>query len=193
MSKEFLIVKEFEKTGNIGRMNRRTFLAASACAAVGLFLPGQVFAAKISRRPLRFYNTHTGEKIVVDYVPGTYGGSVRKALEYFLRDFRTGDMHTLDPQLFDSLCAIQKCCGNHNSFEVISGYRSPKTNEYLRRNSTGVARKSLHMQGRAIDIRATGMPTKKLREIALDLHKGGVGYYPKSNFIHIDTGRNRSW
>jgi uncharacterized protein YcbK (DUF882 family) len=166
---------------------------ASTCAAVGFFLPEPVFAAKITNRPLRFYNTHTGERMVVDYMPGSYSGSVRDALEYFLRDFRTGDMHSLDARLFNSLCAIRDCCDERTSFEIISGYRSPKTNERLRKSSSGVARKSLHMQGRALDIRVTGLPTKKLRDLAYNLHPGGVGYYPKSNFIHIDTGRKRSW
>lgn len=174
-------------------MTRRSFLATSATAAVALLLPSMAFATKSASRPLSFYNTHTGERMVVDYSPGSYGGSVKKALEYFLRDFRTGDKHKLDPRLFDSLCAIQECFGKQASFEVISGYRSPKTNAFLRKVSNGVARKSLHMEGRAIDIRVSGFPASTLRDIALNLHPGGVGYYPKSNFVHIDTGRKRSW
>ncbi|MEE4242735.1 MAG: DUF882 domain-containing protein [Desulfopila sp.] len=174
-------------------MNRRAFLLSSVCAATGLLLPQVVFGGKMKKMPLNFYHTHTGEKMVVHYQPGLYKGSVRRALEYFLRDFRTGEKHPLDPLLFDSLHAIQKCCGKPATFEIISGYRSPKTNEFLRKNSSGVARKSWHMQGRAIDIRVSGLDTAKLRDLALEHHKGGVGFYAKSDFIHLDTGRQRTW
>ncbi|MBM9604085.1 YcbK family protein [Desulfopila inferna] len=175
------------------RLDRRAFLAASAGTAIGLILPKPVFAAKVVSRPLRFYNIHTRERMVVDYTPGSYGGSVRQALEYFLRDFRTGEMHTLDALLFDSLYAIQNNCEVQTSFEVISGYRSPSTNEFLWKTSSGVARNSLHMQGRALDIRVSGLPTKTLRDLALNLHQGGVGFYPSSDFVHLDTGGKRSW
>ncbi len=174
-------------------LSRRAFLLSSVCTAAGLLLPRVVFGAKMTKMPLSFYHTHTGEKMIVHYQPGLYTGSVRRALEYFLRDFRTGEKHPLDPQLFDSLHAIQKCCGKPTPFEVISGYRSPKTNDFLRRKSSGVARKSWHMQGRAVDIRVTGLPTTTLRDLALEQHKGGVGFYAKSDFIHLDTGRQRNW
>lgn len=182
----------FDNTGKSQVMTRRSFLVSSAAAAAVWCLP-DIVSASVAKRPLSFYNTHTGEKMVVHYSHGGYNGSVRKALEYFLRDFRTGERHPLDPHLFDSLCAIQSCCGKQTSFEVISGYRSPETNAYLRKISSGVARKSLHMDGRAIDIRVTDLPTNMLRDIAINLHNGGVGYYPKSNFVHIDTGRKRRW
>ena len=174
-------------------MNRRSFLISSMCAAAGLLLPTGALATIVKPRQLCFYHTHTGEKIEIEYTPGKYRAPVRHALEDFLRDFRTGEKHPLDPHLFDSLCAIQDCCGRQTSFEVISAYRSPKTNAYLRQNSSGVARKSLHMQGRAIDIRVSELPTGMLRDLALQIHNGGVGYYPKSDFIHIDTGRKRNW
>ncbi len=174
-----------------GKMTRRSFLAASACTLAGIFLP-QTLTATVSK-PLSFYHTHTGEKMDILYTPGMYTGSVRHALEYFLRDFRTGDTHPIDSRLFDTLCAIQDCCSRHAAIEVISGYRSPKTNALLRKNSSGVAKKSLHMVGRAIDIRLTGVPTKKLRDLAINLHNGGVGFYQKSDFVHIDTGRRRNW
>ncbi len=184
---------DFEYASHRPGMSRRAFLLAAASAAATLALPDLGMAGKKRIMPLRFYHTHTGERMVVDYRPGSYGGSVRQALEHFLRDFRTGEVHPLDGRLFDSLCAIQKNCGKPAPFEIISGYRSPKTNAGLRRKSSGVASKSLHMQGRAIDIRVAGLSTKKLRDIALDVHEGGVGYYPQSQFIHIDTGRKRSW
>jgi len=156
-------------------------------------IPERVGATPAKSNRLCFYNTHTGESMEVDYTPGKYSGAVRRSLEYFLRDFRTGEQHPFDPTLFDSLCVLQDGCGRQASFEVISGYRSPKTNASLRKSSSGVARKSLHMQGRAIDLRISGLSTGRLRDLALNLHDGGVGYYPRSSFIHIDTGRKRSW
>lgn len=180
-------------TNKIGKLNRRKFLKTSVCAAAGLFVPDILFASTKKFQPLSFYHTHTGERMELLYTPGSYAGSVQRALEYFLRDFRTGDVHSIDPTLLDTLCAIQNCCGKHSAYEIISGYRSPKTNEYLRKHSSGVARKSLHMQGRAIDIRLAGLPTSMLRDLAINIHDGGVGYYPKSNFVHIDTGRKRAW
>ena len=174
-------------------MNRRAFLTGSFCAAAALVLPD--FSSASTRRftALSFYHTHTGERMEIMYRPGAYSGSVKHALEYFCRDFRTGDIHSLDGALFDTLYAIKKCCGQPAAFEVISGYRSPKTNAFLRKNSTGVAKKSLHMEGRAIDVRLAGLPTTMLRDLAVTLHNGGVGFYPKSNFVHIDTGRKRAW
>lgn len=174
-------------------MSRRSFLSASLCTAAGLLLPDTVLAMRKESKRLRFYHTHTGRNMEIKYSPGGYRGSVRQALEDFLCDFRTGEKHALDPRLFDSLYAIQNRCAQQASFEIISGYRSPKTNAYLRKNSSGVARKSLHMQGRALDIRIPELPTSTLRDLAMQLHDGGVGYYPASDFIHIDTGHKRSW
>ncbi len=176
-------------------MNRRTFLTTSATAALGMMVPDSLLAAvKPEGGTLRFYHTHTSERMDIEYAPGVYTGSIRHAFEYFLRDFRTGETHTIDPKLFDTLCAIQQCCSRLTCFEVISGYRSPRTNEFLRKKgSGGVARKSLHMDGRAIDIRVTGLPTDMLKDLAINLHNGGVGYYPDSDFVHIDTGRKRAW
>jgi len=180
-------------THKINTLSRRRFLTTSACVVAGLLVPDMLFAAKKKFEPLSFYHTHTGERMEILYTPGSYAGSVQKALEYFLRDFRTGEVHPIDPMLLDTLCAIQNCCGKHTAYEVISGYRSPKTNEFLRKNSSGVARKSLHMEGRAVDIRLAGLPTNILRDLAVNIHNGGVGFYPKSDFVHIDTGRKRAW
>lgn len=168
-------------------------MLASAQIAAGVLVPSSVLAISSEPRPLRFYHTHTGERISIDYSPETYTGSVRKALEYFLRDFRTGEVHRIDPRLFDVLTTIQHSCGSHSCYEVISGYRSAKTNEFLRKKSSGVARKSYHMQGRAIDIRLAGLDTEVLRDLAVKFNRGGVGFYPKSDFVHIDTGRKRIW
>lgn len=110
-----------------------------------------------------------------------------------MRDFRTGDIHPIDTRLINMLCHLQMTSSSSGTFELISGYRSPATNMKLRQTSNGVAKKSLHMQGRAIDIRLTDVPTDKLRSIACSLKQGGVGFYPKSDFIHLDTGRTRAW
>ena len=118
---------------------------------------------------------------------------MRKELEYFLRDFRTGEVHSIDRRLLDVLTAIQHACSSNSCYEIISGYRSPKTNAFLRKKSSGVAKKSYHMQGRALDIRLAGFKTKRLHNLALKLNDGGVGFYPKSDFIHIDTGKKRNW
>lgn len=166
---------------------------ASAQIAAGILFPSSVLAISSDPRPLSFYHTHTGERISIDYSPETYTGSVRRALEYFLRDFRTGEVHRIDRCLLDVLTTIQHNCGSHSSYELISGYRSAKTNEFLRKKTSGVARKSYHMQGRAIDIRLAGLDTAVLRDLAVKFNKGGVGFYPKSDFVHIDTGKKRIW
>jgi uncharacterized protein YcbK (DUF882 family) len=191
-TKNYLDEEELRMKNRAG-MSRRSFLISSLCATAGLLLPSGALATISKPRQLSFYHTHTGKTLEIEYTPGKYRAPVRKALEQFLCDFRTGEKHPIDPHLFDSLCAIQDCCGRRTSFEIISGYRSPKTNAYLRKQSSGVAKKSFHMQGRAIDIRASEIPSNVLRDLAVQLHNGGVGYYPKSNFIHIDTGIKRSW
>lgn len=193
MKLDSCLLKERTDIAKTAMMNRRSLLINSLYALGGLVLPDIVRATPAEPRLLTFYHTHTGRHLEVEYTPGSYTRPVKLALEDFLCDFRTGEKHTLDPRLFDSLCAIQDCCGRQASFEVISGYRSPQTNAYLCKTSNGVARKSLHMQGKAIDIRVTELPTKMLRDLALQYHNGGVGYYPKSDFVHLDTGRKRRW
>ncbi|WP_300465438.1 DUF882 domain-containing protein [Desulfobacula sp.] len=175
------------------KISRRSFLLASAQIAAGVFVPSAVLAIPSEPRPLSFYHTHTGERISIDYSPETYTDSVRRALEYFLRDFRTSEVHRIDRRLLDVLTTIQHYCKSHSCYEVISGYRSAKTNAFLRKKSNGVAKKSYHMQGRAIDIRLAGLDTEVLRDMAVKFNTGGVGFYPKSDFVHIDTGRKRTW
>ncbi|MGH8199125.1 MAG: YcbK family protein [Steroidobacteraceae bacterium] len=114
-------------------------------------------------------------------------------MNHFLRDFRTGEVHPIDPGVLDVLFDLKTRTGCDESFHVISGYRSPRTNAMLRRRSTGVAAHSLHMRGQAIDVRLPGIPTKHLQELALALRRTGVGYYPKSDFVHLDAGRVRFW
>jgi uncharacterized protein YcbK (DUF882 family) len=174
-------------------LSRRALLAA-AVAAAGLQFALKAHAA--TPRSLAFYHTHTGERLRVTYIEN--GAPVPEALDeisHFLRDFRTGDVHPIDPALLDVLYALRTRAGDRGTYEIISGYRSPRTNNMLRGRSSdsGVAKRSLHMEGKAIDVRLTGVRTSRLRQEALALHRGGVGYYPDSDFVHVDTGRVRQW
>lgn len=175
--------------------SRRTFVKASLqlCAGLALTAPLHSLAALTDRKPMSFYHTHTGERFKLDYSATFCSGPQQDELSRFLRDFRTGDVHPIDPKLFETLQAIRQLSGSRGDIEIISGYRSPATNDRLRGRSNGVAKKSLHMKGQALDIRLTDLETSKLRDVAVSLRHGGVGYYAKSNFVHIDTGRVRFW
>lgn len=144
---------------------------------------------------LRMFHTHTGESIDVVYRKGeTYIPQALNELNNFLRDHRTGDVHIYDPRLFDLLTALEKQVGQPEAvIDVICGYRTPWSNAFLREHSAGVALHSLHMEAEAIDIRIPGISTLTLRNAALALHLGGVGYYPRSEFVHVDVGRVRQW
>jgi uncharacterized protein YcbK (DUF882 family) len=144
---------------------------------------------------LRLYHTHTREHLDVVYRRGaTYIPEALSALDVFLRDHRTGDIHPFDPRLFDLLFDLAGSTGHANAeIDVICGYRTPWSNEFLRTHTSGVAMHSLHMQAEAIDIRLPGVKTAKVRDLALALGRGGVGYYPNSDFIHVDLGRVRRW
>lgn len=174
---------------------RRKLLIGSLGGLASLSGIGRAAAALATEADtLSFYNLHTAEKLKVTYrergaiVPGTLD-----AINHLLRDFRTGEVHTIDVNLLDTLSLLYERFDRRGRFEIISGYRSPQTNEALRQATTGVAKKSLHLSGRAIDVRATAAQTKDLRAAALKLQRGGVGYYPKSNFVHLDTGAVRTW
>ena len=146
---------------------------------------------------LRFFHTHTGERLDVVYRRGDqYVPAALDELDHFLRDHRTGDVRHFAPRLFDVLYDLTASLGDSGGeIDVICGYRTPWSNEFLRtrRVHTGVARHSLHMQAEAIDIRLPGVPTSELRDAALRLHRGGVGYYRSSDFLHVDVGRVRQW
>ena len=146
---------------------------------------------------LRLFHTHTDEHIDIVYRRGdTYLPGALEKLDYFLRDWRTGEVHAYDPRVFDLLHDLLASVGKPASeIDVICGYRTPQTNEFLRTRSahTGVAVHSLHMQAEAIDIRLPGFSSARLRDAALDLHRGGVGYYQASDFVHVDVGRVRRW
>jgi len=172
---------------------RRQFLKVADTAAV-LIPYGGALASVAGQRTLKFVHTHTGEKLTACYAAGgSYQSQCLLQVNRFLRDFRTGDIHPIDPALLDVLYDLQVTADRDATFEVISAYRAPRTNSLLRSQSSGVAEHSLHMDGKAIDIRLTGVPTKKLRDLALSLRRGGVGFYASSDFVHVDTGRVRSW
>ncbi|MGD9842171.1 MAG: YcbK family protein [Steroidobacteraceae bacterium] len=172
-------------------ISRRGLLSA---ASAMLLLPFALRAQTTGTRSLSFVHTHTGETLSVNYwCDGAYQSDCLDKLNYFLRDFRSGDAMHMDKQLMDILYGLQVLADRDATYEVISAYRSPQTNAALVAKSSGVAKQSLHMVGKAIDVRITGFSTKKLQQLALMNQSGGVGYYAKSDFVHLDTGRVRSW
>jgi uncharacterized protein YcbK (DUF882 family) len=180
--------------GNNKIYSRRSFLKYSlgVAASIALANPLESVAA-FKVHPMSFYHTHTGERFMMTYSCDGCPIETLEKLNDFLCDFRTGEVHPIDPRLLDILFGIQQNSGSRGIIEVISGYRSPKTNNFLRSQSDSVARKSLHMKGQALDIRITDLKIAQLRDAAVSLRRGGVGYYSKSNFVHIDTGRFRTW
>jgi uncharacterized protein YcbK (DUF882 family) len=145
-------------------------------------------------RLLSFMNTHTGDTFADAYwEAGDYISDAMAAINHVMRDHRTGEVHAIDPRLLDLLHTLKANVGGGAPFQIISGYRSPATNATLAANSNGVATRSLHMQGRAIDIRVAGVALTQLRDSAVAMQAGGVGFYPGPDFIHVDTGRVRRW
>lgn len=144
---------------------------------------------------LRLFETHTNERIDVIYRRGgAYLSGALAQLDYFLRDHRTGDVRHFDPHLYDLLEELETAVGHPGAeIDVICGYRTPWSNNFLRTHTVGVAKNSLHLQAEAIDIRIPGVDTSRVRQAALALHRGGVGYYPHSDFVHVDIGRIRQW
>jgi len=161
---------------------------------VAAVAPRRLLAGPNEERILSFVSTHTRERLTTAYfAEGRYLPQEMKVLETFLRDHRTGEAHAMDPALFDILHELRLATGSKSPFHVISGYRSPQTNATLRVRGPGVASGSLHVEGRAIDIRLADVDCATLRDMALALGRGGVGYYRDSDFVHVDTGRVRRW
>jgi uncharacterized protein YcbK (DUF882 family) len=193
--------------------SRRRALAAggrlAAACAVGLFAGGTAGAAggpagraagsrarpgTAGSRRITLVNLHTPDRLDIEYArDGAYLPEALAAIQTLLRDYRTGDQHAIDPALMDYLYDVAKASGVDPVFSVISGYRSPRTNQMLHERSSGVSSRSLHMEGRAIDVRLAGTDCADLAENALGLQRGGVGYYRQSDFVHLDTGRFRTW
>ena len=157
--------------------------------------PQQASSQDVQEHRLMLYNTHTGERIDVVYRQGDqYISSALAKLDYFLRDHRTNDVRHFDPRLYDILGDLTASIGHSGGeIDIVCGSRTPSTNESLRAHTNGVAKNSLHIQAEAIDLRMPGIDTLRLRRAALALRRGGVGYYPHSDFIHVDTGRVRQW
>ncbi len=176
------------------RIDRRNFLSGLTGAVALAFVPATAWAKAKTGKRLDFINTHTAETLSALYwQDGAYDRGALRDIDYILRDFRTGDTHTIDIKLLDLLTDLHNTSGSRRAFEVISGYRSPKTNAQLAAATDGIAKHSLHIQGQAIDIRLTDIALADLRDQAKGLARGGVGFYPKSDFVHIDTGPIRYW
>ena len=179
-------------------LTRRSFVKLGAMAAVAGLLPRAVFGSSkslaVRDKSLAFYNTHTGEHLKAIYwTEGNYVDGSLREINYILRDPRNNEARDIDIRLLDFLFAIRQEIEASQPFHVISGYRSAATNAFLRAHSSGVAENSLHLVGKAIDIRVPGRDTRTLQNAAKALGRGGVGYYPKSDFVHVDIGRVRYW
>lgn len=170
--------------------------AAALVSATGVFLPHDAMAAvyKAKERVVGLRNIHTGEEAEVVYAHGTsYSYAALRQLNHVMRDWRTDEIKHMDPRLIDTLWLLSQHLGSKKPFELISGYRSPKTNAMLASRSDGVASKSYHMRGMAADIALPDVSLGRLRRSALDMKAGGVGYYPRDGFVHVDVGPVRHW
>lgn len=200
-------------------ITRRGVLKSGAIAAAAVLIPGVAAADDWVRLPeaptepsalrarllvpngrsdrpraLSFYNVHTGERLnTVYYEDGNYVPGALSEVNYFFRDFRANEIKAIDPNLLDLLHDIHTELETNQPFNLVSGYRSPATNAWLAGRSEGVARHSMHIEGRASDINIGGRQLSFLQRVALALRLGGVGYYPQSGFVHVDTGRVRHW
>ena len=180
-----------------GQLTRRAFLNRAGIAAVGaLLLPsteaiGKVFSME---REIALHNVHTDEEMTIVCCPEQqYDRRLIQRFSHFLRDHHSDEVRFMDPALIDLLYAVSAFTGSTGTIQILSGYRSQETNSWLRKMSHGVAEHSMHIEGKAVDIRMTDVGTRTIRQVALALQQGGVGYYPRSNFVHLDTGRVRSW
>ena len=177
---------------NKNMANATRFIRAAVLATVVLMPVNSM--SSVGQRNLSFYHTHTHKSLEITYaVGGEYVESALQEINDFLADFRSGDAIVMDPELLDLIYDVRASLGSNGTFEVISAYRSPATNEMLRNAGRSVAKKSQHLLGKAIDVRLRNVDSSDLRDAALSLRRGGVGYYEKSNFVHIDTGRVRRW
>jgi uncharacterized protein YcbK (DUF882 family) len=178
--------------------SRRGFLKNMAYGSLLALNVPELAQAAIKHSPyhksLAFQNINTGDNLKLTYFEqGKYIKDALQEISYLFRDIHTGDMHPIDTALLDQLYDLKNLIGVKKPFHIVSGYRSPYTNAKLRKRSHAVAKHSLHMQGRAIDIRIEGVETKVIRNAALSMRSGGVGYYPKADFVHLDTGVFRTW
>ncbi|SMC09479.1 DUF882 domain-containing protein [Nitratiruptor tergarcus] len=174
-------------------MQRRDFIKKSLLFTASIIVPSRSFAS-LNEKSFTLYNIHTGEKYrAIYWANGKYIYDEIANLEYILRDYRNNEIHKIDVKLFDYLYDLHSLVESNKEILVISGYRSPATNTLLRKHHRGVAKNSYHTKGMAVDIRIPDVRLSMLRYAALSLKRGGIGYYPRSNFIHIDTANPRYW
>lgn len=182
-------------------INRRRFLGllaktgSTALAASSAFSQSAIAAIPLHEdKSLKLVNLHTNERLDITYFrQGKYDAAALYDINQLMRDHRAGEATEMSLELIESLSLLQACCGTNKEIHLISGYRSPKTNEALRKQGNGVAKRSFHMTGQAVDIRVPGIALSELKSTAKKLKVGGVGYYPNSGFIHMDVGRVRYW
>lgn len=183
-----------DKPDNTRRIGRRSALILCAGAASVLAAPGVVRAGVADSRRLIFHHLHTGEKLSrVYWADGEYLSGPLEEIAWLCRDFRTGEVHRIDRKTLDMVFRVRQVLETSKPVEIISAYRSPKTNAALAARSSGVARRSFHMQGKAIDIRIPGISSRLVSKAAISLKSGGVGLYSRSDFVHVDTGPRRRW
>lgn len=179
-------------------LSRRNVLKLGMFAALTGMAPFKVLSAAAdsfdSEKSVSLYNVHTGESLrAVYWSEGKYHPEALDDINYILRDFRTGLVRDIHPELLDFLSSIRERLGTSRYFHIVSGYRSPATNELLRKHSKGVAKNSMHLYGKAVDFRVPARDLELVRRAAIGLQCGGVGYYPDSDFVHVDVGEVRSW
>lgn len=193
------VLKDNLKSDNTKKVDttRRVFTVAAAASAL---LPWQLVRAGVSQkivypdRSLSLYNVHTAEKEhIVYWSDGKYIQSGLDKINWIMRDFRTSDIKSIDPRLLNIVYLLTRKLESEKPIQLLSGFRSKKTNDMLRKTTEGVARRSFHMTGRAMDIRIPGIQTRNIQKAALRLGGGGVGFYPSSNFVHLDSGPVRTW
>ena len=180
------------------RLTSRQFIKGGTLGCLAMYLPAPVIARMVrpvsKPRRLALYNVHTGEYLEGYYQTSSgYCSQTLEDIDYLLRDRRTGEIKSIDLNLLELMHELSCKLGNHRPIHIISGYRSKSTNQYLRGRSKKVASKSLHLEGRAVDLRVPGVNLSKVHRVAVSLKGGGVGCYSRSNFVHIDTGRVRYW
>ncbi len=196
-------MQQQDEAEKLSVISRRQFACGLAAFAGLSIIPQPLLAsipkstAGIIKKPARFLafdNLHTGETTKLTYwEKGRYIKGALAEINYILRDHRTNEVARIDKELLDQLFVLHKKLGSRAPFQVISGYRSPKSNAKMHEHSKGVAKKSMHVEGKAIDIRLQDKDLIYIRNAALSLNAGGVGYYPQSQFVHVDTGRVRHW